>query len=278
MIIQISMVRNELTLIKQLLPIWKKYVDGFVFLVDKTTDGTIEFLNSVKEEYNILEILESKETEKLVIETDLRQKLFDTGLKYSNKIICLDGDEYLDGEISKFELENILENNKNTLFLLNWIQYTSSDTIRIDGPWAYNLKDRIGCYSHNHRFVTAQNHSQHLPHTQKQLILPQNLLFIAHLQWINKKFVAIKQYYWKVFDYVNREKFNIGIVGNTAYDISVNNFNWVETKFNYKVKIDTNVFDEMCCISNYRLDYIKNKTVEFNIPNLGDWGFDIINL
>ena len=278
MIVQISMVRNELKLIKQLLPIWKKYVDGFVFLVDKTTDNTIDFLNSVKEEYNILEILESKETENLVVETDLRQKLFDTGLKYSDKIICLDGDEYLDGEITKVELENILENNKNTLFLLNWIQYTSTNTIRVDGPWGNNLKDRIGCYSHNHKFVTAQNHSQHLPYSQKRLTLPHNLLFIAHLQWINKKFVAIKQYYWKVFDYVNKERFKIGVVGNTAYDNSVNNFNWIETNFDYKVKIDISIFDEMCDTNNYRLEYIKNKTKEFNIPNLGDWGFDIINL
>ena len=72
--------------------------------------------------------------------------------------------------------------------------------------------------------------------------------------------MAIKQYYWKVFDYVNKERFKIGVVGNTAYDNSVNNFNWIETNFDYKVKIDISIFDEMCDTNNYRLEYIKNKT------------------
>jgi hypothetical protein len=277
MIVQISMVRNELPLIKQLLPIWKKYCDGFVFLVDKTTDGTLEYLESVKSDFNILEVLVTYETNDLVIETDLRQKLFDTGLKYSDKIICLDGDEYLDGTMTKLELEETLEKNKNTLFLLNWIQYTSIDTIRIDGPWFNNLKDRIGCYTHKHTYIRSQNHSQHLPTTQKQIQIPQNLLFVAHLQWINKNYVAIKQYYWKVFDYVNNKRFNVSIVGNNAYDMSVNNFNWIEKKFEFLVKIDINTFQEMCFTNNYRLEYIKKMTNEFEIPNLGDWGFKIIN-
>ena len=57
MIVQITITRNELFLLKEMLPIWKKYSDGFVFYVDNSTDGTYEFLEENKEKYNILSIL-----------------------------------------------------------------------------------------------------------------------------------------------------------------------------------------------------------------------------
>jgi hypothetical protein len=40
MIVQITLVRNELPLIRELLPVWKKYADGFVFMLDTNTDST----------------------------------------------------------------------------------------------------------------------------------------------------------------------------------------------------------------------------------------------
>ena len=55
MTVQISMVRNELLLIKELLPIWKRYADGFVFMLHSCNDGTYEYLQEVKDQYNILE-------------------------------------------------------------------------------------------------------------------------------------------------------------------------------------------------------------------------------
>ena len=44
MIVQITITRNELFLLKEMLPIWKKYSDGFVFYVDNSTDGTYDIL------------------------------------------------------------------------------------------------------------------------------------------------------------------------------------------------------------------------------------------
>jgi FkbM family methyltransferase len=144
MIVQTTMVRNELPLIKELLPIWKEYADGFVFLCDTCTDETVKYLNKVKHKFNILEIIESiEDIDQLKVETDMRQHLFDAARKYSNKIICLDADEYLDGTMSKQDLENLLDVSENTVFHLKWIQYTSKTSIRIDGPWAENYKDRI---------------------------------------------------------------------------------------------------------------------------------------
>lgn len=276
MIVQISMVRDELPFIKALLPIWAKFSDGFIFSLDVTTDGTKEYLMSVKEKYNILEIIDNERNNDLLfMETHIRQELFDTALKYTSKIICLDADEYLDGSFSKEDLENLMDNNPNTLFHLQWIQYTSPNTIRVDGPWGYNLKDRIGNYLRPHNLTPAQSHSEHIPNSDNNKIIPIENLFIAHLQWVNKDFVAIKQYFWKVFDYVNNKLFNVGIISASAYDASVNNFNWTEINFNYPLKIDSSVFNEIM-LNNYRINYISEMTKKYNIPNLGDWGYNFI--
>tara|TARA_R110000868_G_scaffold22559_3_gene92530 strand:- start:12219 stop:13775 length:1557 start_codon:yes stop_codon:yes gene_type:complete len=273
------MVRNELPIIKHMLPVWKTYADGFVFYVDTSTDGTADYLRSVCEEYNILDIIERDQSQtELWIETETRQLLFDTARQHSKHIICLDADEYLDGTLTKAELIEQLERNPNTVFHLQWIQYTSVDTIRVDGPWASNFKDRIGTYEGNCLFETKQMHSTHLPFPVNQLAIDPSKLFIAHLQWLDKTFVAIKQYFWKVTDYVNNKVYNADVVGSSGYDLSVNNFDWQETYTYDLLKVDPTLYEEVAVHNNYRLIYIKEQTKLHNIPNLGDWGYNILNL
>lgn len=275
MIVQITITRNELFLLKEMLPIWKKYSDGFVFYVDESTDGTYEFLQENKEKYNILSILNINRKDELLLETDMRQLLFDEAFKFSKKIICLDTDEYLDGNASKEDLNYILDNNKDTIFHLNWIQYVNKNKIRIDGPWLNNYKDRIGSYKEKVNFIPAQSHSTHLPFTNNHVGINQKDLFIAHLQWIDKKTVATKQYFWKITDYVNNLKYNIDILGSLAYDASVNNFEWEITDFDFDLKINEDIYSELEEKNNYKLQFIKEQTQKYNIPNLGDWGMNI---
>jgi hypothetical protein len=258
MIVQISMVRNELPLLKELLPIWSKYADGFIFMCDTCTDNTIAYLNSVKEKFNILEILEHTQDPdiELCMETNIRGQLFNTAKKYSDNIICLDADEYLDGTINKEQLESTLSQNKDTTFYLQWIQYTSCNTIRVDGPWNNNLKDRIGNYSSDCEFSPTQMHSTHLPISKNQKVIPLDILFIAHLQWVDKIHVAIKQYYWKTIDYVNNKIYGITTVGNSAYDASVNNFDWEEEYTYYPLKISPYVIEKHAIKNNYRQNTI----------------------
>ena len=279
MIVQITLARNERILIEELLPIWKQYADGFVFLLDKNTDNTKEYLESVKDEYNILEILEVSDPDTaLPIETDKRQLLFDTARKYSNHIICLDADEYLDGDMTKLELEALLNSSPNTVFYLQWIQYTSVNTIRVDGPWRNNIKDRIGTYTGEAKFTHTQMHSTHLPIPQGQRVLPQDKLFVAHLQWMDKTYVAIKQYYWKVEDYINHTLHGAAVAGTSAYDASVNNFEWEEEYTYTTAKVKPWIFEDMAVHNNYRLTLIKDRTLKYNIPNLGDWGYNLCML
>ena len=278
MIVQITITRNELFLIKEMMPLWQKYADAFVFMDDRSTDGTYEYLIENKEKYNILNILPSNFTDtELSTESTTRQRLYDEAFKHSGKIICLDTDEYLDGVITKQQLEEILENNKDILMHLQWIQYTNTNEIRTDGPWKYNLKDRVASYITKGTFKPMQMHSEHLPVPSRQGVISLPILFIAHLQWLDKPTVAVKQYYWKIIDYITRNKYNTETIPVTAYDASVNNFNWSYENFNIPLKVDPKIYDKHDIKTSYKYIFIKENIKKYNIPNLNDWGMGIHN-
>ncbi len=278
MIVQVTLTRNESFLIKELIPQWKKYADGFVFMLDRCTDDTLQFLTENKEKYNILSIIDSgvnDEDGSTQIESEIRQRLFDEAFKHSSNIICLDTDEYLDGDLSKEQLETIMNENKDTLIHARWIQYTSKNQIRVDGPWRMNLKDRIGSYSKKCLFKSAQMHSEHLPVPEKQAIINLPYLFIAHLQWIDKPTVAVKQYFWKITDYIANKKFGTQTTPASAYDSSVNNFNWEYENFGYELKINPDIYKTQDIKNTFKYKFIKENIKQYNIPNLNDWGMNI---
>jgi len=276
MIVQITITRNELFLIKEMMPHWQKYADAFVFMDDRSTDGTYEYLMENKEKFNILNVIPSNFTDtELTNEATTRQRLYDEAFKHSGSIICLDTDEYLDGNIQKAQLESILENNKDTIIYLRWIQYTGKNQIRVDGPWKVNYKDRVGSYSKRAIFRPAQMHSEHIPHPGKQGAIDVPDLFIAHMQWLDKPTVAVKQYYWKINDYITKNKYKAETIPITAYDDSVANFKWEYEAFDFPLKIKYDVYSEQDIKSSFKYKFIKDKIKEFNIPNLNDWGMEI---
>lgn len=278
MIVQITRTRNELFLLKKMLPIWKNFSDGFVFMVNESEDGTYEYLLENSKKYNILSIIKTNRSEKsLAIESDERQKLFDVGKSYSDKIICLDSDEYLDGFMTKEKLNLLMEHNKNTVFYLRWIQYTDKHKIRVDGPWKCVWSaDRIGSYQEPCNFTHRVMHTTHLPIPKNIVKIELSDLFVAHLQWLDKRSVALKQYFWKITDFVNKIEFGAQTISPSEYDNSVNNFNWDYEFFQFPLKVNSNIYSENRDLSkDYRWNFIKNNIKKYNIPNLNDWGMKI---
>jgi hypothetical protein len=241
MIVQMTRTRDELFLLKEMLPLWRRHADGFVFLDDSSTDGTYEYLKENSEKYNIIEVLRTNRCDDVLdIESNDRQMLYDLAYQKSQNLMCLDSDEYLDGQMTKEQLENLLQENKGYLLELLWIQYVNEKQVRVDGPWGQAWSpDRVGSYTQRALFPQAQMHSQHMPydHNRKSLRIHPQHLFIAHLQWIDKRSVALKQYYWKVVDYVNRVKFGAKTIDVREYDKSVNNFNWQQVDFPFPLKV-----------------------------------------
>jgi len=280
MIVQITMTRNELFLLKEMLPLWQKYADAFVFMVDDSTDGTYEYLMDNRKQFNILNVIPANIDRNDIttnIESEIRQRLYDEAYKHSGKILCLDTDEYFDGSMTKQQLNEVLTNNKDILIHSQWIQYTDKHQIRIDGPWGKNYKDRIGSYSKRTLFKSAQMHSEHLPVPEKQGVIEMPNLFIAHLQWLCKDTVAVKQYFWKICDYVNRVRFGIDTIPASAYDASVNNFDWKYENIEIPLKVDPKIYDNHDILNSYKYKFIRENIEKYNIPNLNDWGTGIHN-
>jgi hypothetical protein len=276
MIVQMTRTRNEAFLIKEMLPIWQKFADGFVFISDNSTDDTLEFLHANKEKYNILEILETDpNVDTKEYETSARQKLFDAARKYTSKLIGIDTDEYLDGTCTKEQLEAMLESNPDTTLMLKWIQYTSKNQRRVDTFWREIFHDRAGSYREDAKFGTAFSHSGHVPSASRAGRVDPDLLFVAHLQWLDKRWVGIKQYFWKVWDYVAHLEHGIPILNRGDYDVSVNNFAWEYEDFNVPLKIREDIYSTQSVKDNYKLQYIVEQTKKYNIMNLNDWGMGI---
>jgi len=276
MIVQITKTRNELFLIKEMLPLWQKYADAFVFMDNVSDDGTYEFLLENSSKYNILSVMRTdRDDDKLTIESTIRQRLFDEALKHSGNIVCLDTDEYFDGTMSKEQLESLMTEKKDTLFHSLWIQYTSPTRVRVDGPWRINWMDRIGSYSKKATFRHLQLHAEHLPVPENQLWIQFPHLFVAHIQWLDKKQVGLKQYYYKILDYVNRTRFGADTVKPQEYDKSVNNFLWNEEEFPFPLKIRNNIYESQPIEKNHKYKYIVENVPKFGIPNLNDWGLGI---
>lgn len=279
MIVQITMTRNECFLLKEMLPLWSKYADGFIFLSDHSTDDTIEYLTANKEKYNILKIIDRPDdiVGELKMESIIRQNLFDEARKHTNKIICMDSDEYLEGDLTKDQLESVLDQSPDCKYYLEWIQYTDKSTIRVDGSWRQNHTDRIGNFNENSKFPTRQMHSLHLPESTNSRMFPKNVLYIAHLQWLDKRWVGVKQYFWKVTDYVNKLLHDADVVGSEAYDHSVNNFAWQYETAPRPLQVRDDIFSLQDMKKNDRLEFIKKYTLMYDIPNLGDWDMGIYN-
>lgn len=276
MIVQVTLTRNELFLIKEMLPLWQRYADGFVFMDDCSTDGTYEFLTENANKYNILAVLKTnRSSDQLTVESNVRQRLFDEAYKHSDKIVCLDTDEYLDGQVTKEQLKSIMQDNPDTMFYTHWIQYTARNEIRVDGKWEVHWVDRIASYQNPVQFKNKQNHAEHLPvpTNQKSVNLPH--LFVAHLQWLDKKTVAVKQYYWKIFDYVNKVKFNAQVIDYKEYDRSVNDFKWKCIPFSFPLRVRPDVYSAQDPSKDYKFQFIQDSIARYNIPNLNDWGMDI---
>jgi hypothetical protein len=279
-IVQISMIKNELHLLKHMLPIWKKYADGFVFMDDQSTDGSYEFLIENASKYNILAVLRTHTNPGEIdfFESTTRQRMFDEAFKYTGKIICLDADEYLDGNVTKEQLNELLENNKDTLFYCKWIQYTKKNEIRVDGKWEMHPVDRIGSYSKRAVYKNKQTHGEHVPTPDRYGSIDVPHLFVSHLSWLaDRRAIAIKQYHYKVWDYVNKLLHKVDIIDPVEYDSSVNNFNWTCVPFPFELRVPENIYAErdknVENTNAYR--YIKENVKKYSIPNLNDWGFGI---
>lgn len=266
-------VKDEAILLEHVLPFWQEYpVDEFVFLNDNSTDNTTEVIDDyLGDEATILD----RKTEKFH-EAENRSSM----LEYSRNagadiVISLDADELLSYSfINHFDwiMEEALDLR---IFLYQYNVVGSMNKIRQDPQYVNNFRDFIFPMKHTGTFDKTQDR-YHTPRTPP-ISLPDAPLkecgFI-HLQSINVKFYALKQLWYKVFEYKEYGKSVDEI--NAAYDPVVNNLNFCEIDTPKNIisdwSFDSSVFDKILEQRNY-VEYIK----EYGVDELITFGQEYIN-
>lgn len=215
------MVKNEEILLKHILPIWKDYpIDEFVFYNDLSTDATAEVIKDVLGEKAT--ILENKE-QVVFNESHNRSMMLEysraAGADYA---ICIDADEL----ISASMLDNfgsILSANSKVNIQYFWYNVVGGDlkNYRQDPLYRQNYRTFVLPMANTGKFDMSQwkYHTPRTPPVNLPQIKTQKVGFL-HLQSMNERFYALKQLWYKHFEFVNYNH-TVEFV-NSRYDIVVN--------------------------------------------------------
>ena len=255
-------VKDEAILLDHVLPFWQEYpVDEFVFLNDHSTDNTVDVIgNYLGNEATVL----TPTTEKFH-EAKNRSAM----LEYSRDagddvVISLDADELLSLSFLNHFDWVMHEALDLRIFLYQYNVVGSMNKIRQDPAYINNFRDFLFPLKHTGTFDESQDR-YHTPRTPPITLpdVPLKDCGFIHLQAINVRFYAIKQLWYKVFEYKEYGK-SVNQI-NDAYDSVVNGlkFDEIDTPQNIvgDWQFDSSVFDEILEQRKY-LDYIKEYGVE----------------
>ena len=275
MIIHINtQVKNEAILLEHVLPFWHEYpVDEFVFLNDNSNDDTVEVIEDfLGDEATILPSVSEK-----FHESKIRSGM----LNYSRSrgadvVIAIDADELLSQSfLNDFDL--IMKHVLNYHLQFYWYNVVGSlDYIRQDPSYLNNYRDFIFPAKTSGGFDMSLG-EYHLSGRVPDNILPKgsptNDYGLIHLQALNTKFYALKQLWYKVFEY--KEYANSIEEINAKYDPVVNGLDFCEIDTPENIigdwKFDASVFDKILEERKY-IDYIK----EYGVDELITFGREFI--
>ena len=252
------MVKNEAILLEHVLPIWSTYpVDEYIFFNDHSTDATKDvIIKHLGERARIID--NPKPT---FDEAYNRQCMLDESR--GDWILSIDSDELLTANFWQHQnlVFNDVEDVEHRVFCYN-----------LAGNWRHRRCDPA--YKSNYLCMTARRRDVHLNlnlkdyHTQRRLPSKahtvQNIKLIGniHLQSLNPSFYALKQLWYKHWEYHNLGKKASKI--NANYDKVVHGLKWPTQPLSEEHKgnlyIDPTVFDGLAVAKGYK-QYIQNNLV-----------------
>jgi hypothetical protein len=250
-----TMVKNESLLLDALLPIWSKYpIDLFIFYDDNSTDNTCEIIKKHLSDDRFIIINDKLPS---FNEGYQRQRMIEESKKNGvDYVFSIDADELLTTNIVE-DFDRFLKIYETTDLWLFW--YNSVEN-------SLELYRNDTCYHSNYRsFVLPLKHTYdlntnawqyHTPRTP-QVNLPKNYTKeygVIHLQSFNKKYYALKQLWYKHYEF---KVYNNSIDSiNQKYDVVVNNLNFNPLKIDKKlikgIDLDLSFFDELAEIKGYK--------------------------
>ena len=257
-------VNNEELLLREVIPYWNTYpVDEWVIYDDRSTDNTVE-------------VLERFLISKVTILNDNKSGPFnetysrDRMLEYSRDngadfVIAIDADELLSANMVE-EFDAVLELHKQYDVQYYWYNLVDDvKHIRQDPQYLENYKSFIMPMKHTGSYTEYKEVNIHCSRTAP-ISLPKVLTKhygLIHLQAINKKFYALKQLWYKHWEYKDLGGTIRGL--NMKYDPVVNGLEFNKTEIPPSIIGDLNfnskVYDTLLDIKGYK-EYIQNNKVE----------------
>ena len=224
------MLKNEEDLLSEVLPIWINYpIDKFIFYDDNSTDNSVEIIESIipRERYVIL-------NDKLDHFNESHNR--NSMLQFSREEKCdfvfsIDCDELLSSNLLK-DINDVLKIYEKTNLYLFWYNVVNNSLgfYRNDPSYANNYRSFILPLKKTKNFDLNlfKYHTPRVP----EIDLPVSgtkEYGIIHLQAINLKYYAIKQLWYKHYEYVTWGH-EIDFI-NKRYDPVVNNLDFVSSSY-----------------------------------------------
>jgi hypothetical protein len=257
--------RNEAVLLKHLVPIWNKYpIDEWVFFNDRSTDNSVEIVKTLDAKVTIIDNTEAIAGGEWH-ETKCRQVMLDYSRKNKAELIfAIDADEFLSSNMVKNwdELINILSDMSLNTYWYNFVDDTQH--IRQDSQYLHNYKTFIMHVPSVLNFTgNLLKHTPRTPFTVQNQVKTKTY-GLMHLQSMNVKFYALKQLWYKHWEY-HVEKRPIEFI-NRRYDPVVNNLDFNKTRIEHYlvegISLDPSIFDELLEVKGYKKYILENLVPE----------------
>jgi len=256
------MIQNEALILPYVYQYWKDYpIDKWVFYDDNSTDSTVSVIKSLFG--NRATVIEGKR-EKFSESHNRSQMLElsrDNGAEF---VLAIDADELLSTSWLK-NWETILKKNIEFDVKYYWYNVVGDiKTIRQDPMYLHNYRTFLLPMSKTSKFDmnqfkyhTSRTPPVNLPSTQSKEA------GVIHLQAINKRYYALKQLWYKHYEY-HTWNHSVEFI-NSRYDPVINNMNFSEkpipSHINDNINFNPDIYDEIEKVKGYK-NYILKNTVE----------------
>lgn len=255
---------NECVLLKHMVPIWNTYpVDEWVFYDDNSTDNSVQILSQLNSKVTIINDNITGPFNETYSRNRLLEYSRDNGAEF---VIALDADEFISTNALE-EFDTFLNLHKEVDLEPYWYNFVEDvHHIRQDPMYVNNYKSFVMHVPNTRSFKEFREVNIHCARTA-----PSNLKKVQtkkyglmHLQALNRKFYALKQLWYKHWEY---HDFNIHPrILNMKYDPVVNMLNFNKTKIPNEliknIEIDANIFDELLEIKGYKKYVLENLVPE----------------
>ena len=259
--------KDEAVLLKHLVPIWNTYpVDEWVFFDDNSTDDSLEIVNSLDAKVTVVDKEGCLAPDGNWHETNVRQKMFqyskDNGADF---IIAIDADEFLSTNMVS-QMDDVLKYASKYQLELYWYNFVEDiNHVRQDNLYLNNFKNFIMHVPSTYGF--QGNLLKHTPRTAPSSMTQAvriKEIGLMHLQSLNVEFYALKQLWYKHWEY-HVEKRPVDFI-NSRYDPVVNNLNFnaaeIPKELIDNIDITKEIFDELLTYKNYKEYVLENLVPE----------------